>query len=55
MIDAEWGLSEKNRKAKYYQLTPAGRRALAENVTTWTDFAAAVGRVLTSGEAPARA
>jgi transcriptional regulator len=55
LIDAEWGLSEKNRKAKYYQLTPAGRRALAENVTTWTDFAAAVGRVLTSGEAPARA
>jgi PadR family transcriptional regulator, regulatory protein PadR len=55
MIDAEWGLSEKNRKAKYYQLTPEGRRVLAENVTTWTDFAAAVGRVLTSGETPAPA
>jgi PadR family transcriptional regulator, regulatory protein PadR len=55
MIDAEWGLSEKNRKAKYYRLTPQGRRALAANVTTWTDFAKAVGRVLSSTEAPARA
>ena len=55
LIDAEWGLSEKNRKAKYYRLTPQGRRALTQNVTEWTDFARAVGRVLTSANAPARA
>jgi PadR family transcriptional regulator PadR len=54
LIEAEWGLSEKNRKAKYYRLTPQGRRALAANVSTWTDFAKAVGRVLSSAEAPAR-
>jgi transcriptional regulator len=55
LIEAEWGLSEKNRKAKYYKLTPRGRRVLASNVTTWTDFATAVGRVLSSADAPARA
>lgn len=55
LIDAEWGISEKNRKAKYYRLTPKGRRVLAANVTTWTDFATAVSRVLTSADAPASA
>ena len=54
-IDAEWGLSEKNRKAKYYRLTPKGRAALKTNMTLWADFAAAVGRVLTAAEAPTRA
>ena len=54
-IDAEWGLSEKNRRAKYYRLTTKGRQALRANVTTWGSFAEAVGRVLTSSEAPARA
>jgi len=55
LIDAEWGLSEKNRKAKYYRLTPKGRRVLTANVMTWTDFATAVGRVLSSADAPSRA
>src|SRR5215510_6872112 len=55
LIDAEWGLSEKNRKAKYYRLTSKGRRVLTANVTTWTDFALAVERVLTSADAPSRA
>ena len=55
LIDAEWGVSEKNRKAKYYRLTPAGRRTLSESVTTWTDFTKAVARVLSSADAPARA
>ena len=55
LIDAEWGLSEKNRKAKYYRLTPKGRRVLAANVTTWTDFATAVGKVLSSANVPSRA
>src|SRR4029450_3034532 len=37
LIDAEWGLSEKNRKAKYYRLTPKGRRALHPDAHTSTD------------------
>jgi PadR family transcriptional regulator PadR len=54
-IEAEWGLSEKNRRAKYYSLTRKGREALRANLSLWADFAAAVGRVLTSSQAPARA
>jgi PadR family transcriptional regulator PadR len=54
-IEAEWGLSEKNRRAKYYQLTAKGRYALRANLTLWADVAEAVGRVLTSRQAPSRA
>jgi len=54
-IDSEWGLSEKNRRAKYYRLTPAGRQAMKANVSTWGEFAEAVGRVLTSRQSPSRA
>ena len=54
-IDSEWGLSEKNRKAKYYRLTPQGRAALRANATLWNGFAKAVATVLTSSSAPARA
>jgi PadR family transcriptional regulator len=54
-IDSEWGLSEKNRRAKYYRLTPAGRQALRANVPLWVDFAQAVGRVLGAKQAPSRA
>jgi PadR family transcriptional regulator len=54
-IESEWGLSEKNRRAKYYRLTTAGRRALKANVSLWDDFATAVQRVLASTDAPARA
>jgi transcriptional regulator len=41
-IEAEWGLSENNRRAKYYALTPAGRRQLRAEVSDWTRYAAAV-------------
>lgn len=54
-IDAEWGLSEKNRRAKYYRLTTAGRQALKANVSLWGNFAQAVGRVLNANQSPARA
>lgn len=52
-IDAEWGITEKNRRAKYYRLTPAGRRALKESLSLWDDFAQAVARVLGARQAPA--
>lgn len=46
-IAADWGVSENNRRAKFYRLTAQGRRQLAEEQATWERFAAAVGRVLT--------
>lgn len=45
-IDAEWGLSENNRKAKFYQLTPAGRRQLRAESARWARYAEAVFKVL---------
>jgi transcriptional regulator len=54
-IDAEWGLSEKNRRAKYYRLTAAGRQALRANMSLWGNFAQAVSRVLNATQAPQRA
>ena len=45
-IEAEWGLSENNRRAKFYRLTPAGRRELRAQSATWTQYAAAVFKVL---------
>jgi transcriptional regulator len=45
-IESEWGLSENNRKAKYYQLTAAGRRQLRAKSTAWARYSAAVSKVL---------
>jgi len=45
-IRAEWGTSENNRKAKFYELTRAGRRKLADETESWERFSAAVARVL---------
>ena len=45
-IEAEWGMSELNRRAKFYRLTPKGRRQLAAETEQWARFAAAVSKVL---------
>ena len=45
-IDAEWGWSESNRKAKYYRLTPRGRRQLTVEISKWTRYTEAVGMLL---------
>ena len=45
-ITAEWGESENNRRAKYYSLTAAGRRRLADERETWARFSGAVERIL---------
>ncbi|MDQ6830034.1 MAG: PadR family transcriptional regulator [Gemmatimonadota bacterium] len=50
-IESEWGLSENNRKAKYYQLTSAGRQQLRAKAVTWTRYAEAVGKILRTREA----
>ncbi|HEX6976176.1 MAG TPA: PadR family transcriptional regulator [Vicinamibacterales bacterium] len=46
LIEAEWGNSENNRQAKFYSLTKAGRKQLAEETKNWERMAAAVARVL---------
>ena len=45
-IAASWAPSENNRRAKFYRLTAAGRRQLAEESRSWERMAAAIGRVL---------
>lgn len=45
-VAAEWGLSENNRRARYYTLTPAGRRQLRAEEAAWRRYATAVARVL---------
>ncbi|MEO7966624.1 MAG: PadR family transcriptional regulator [Gemmatimonadaceae bacterium] len=48
-IAAEWGASENNRRAKFYELTRSGRRQLAEETDGWRKLTAAVGLVLDMG------
>lgn len=47
-IKAEWGASDNNRKAKFYELTPAGRKQLEVEESTWRKLTAAVGQILES-------
>jgi PadR family transcriptional regulator PadR len=51
-VESEWGLSENNRRAKYYRLTTAGRKQLRAETSTWATFAQAVSQVLTATVAP---
>jgi PadR family transcriptional regulator, regulatory protein PadR len=46
LLAAEWGLSENNRRAKYYRLTAAGRKYLAEETAHWGRMSAAIARVM---------
>ena len=45
-IEAEWGVSENNRRAKYYSITRSGRKLIAQHQQTWDRLSAAVNRVL---------
>src|SRR5688572_170547 len=45
-IDAEWGTSDNNRRARYYRLTAAGRKQLAQETASWEEFVLAVTRIL---------
>ena len=45
-IDTEWRMTENSRRAKYYQLTTAGRRALGQELASWNRFVSAVGLVI---------
>src|SRR4051794_28449193 len=45
-IEAEWGVSELGRRARFYKLTAKGRKQLAAETESWTRLTAAIGRVL---------
>src|SRR6185436_7071397 len=45
-IEAEWGLSENNRRAKFYRLTEEGRRQLESELSSWRAYVMAVSKVL---------
>jgi len=45
-IASFWGTSENNRRARYYRLTPAGRKQLAEQTSRWNQLVRAINRVL---------
>ena len=51
-IDAAWGTSENNRKAKFYSLTPHGHRYLRDGTRTWEAYACAVSKVLGAAQPP---
>jgi PadR family transcriptional regulator, regulatory protein PadR len=46
LVSAKWGVSENNRRAKFYQLTAAGRRRLATETSRWRRMTRAIGLVL---------
>ena len=46
LITSEWGTTDNNRRARYYRLTPAGRRALGAELESWRRFAAGLETVL---------
>jgi len=48
LLNASWGISENNRRAKFYRITRAGRRRLASERTNWSSFSAAVEKILGS-------
>ncbi len=50
LITATWGTSENNRRAKYYSLTRAGEKALADETANWERLASVIGRVLTTSK-----
>ena len=47
-ISAKWGVSTNNRKARFYSLTPAGRKQLTKETTKWNRLTRAIGRILES-------
>jgi DNA-binding PadR family transcriptional regulator len=52
-VASEWRVSERNRKARFYRLTPLGRKALRDEAAEWAGLVAAVGKVLRADQQPA--
>jgi transcriptional regulator len=52
LLDAVWGTTEKNRKAKFYRLTTVGRRRLTAEISKWSRYSKVVRLILTTVGAP---
>lgn len=50
LIDSDWGVSENNRRAKFYKLSAAGRRHLQARITHWSHYVAAVSQLIRRDE-----
>ena len=53
LVEGEWGLSDKGKRAKFYTLTAAGRRQLKTETASWHRYVASVSRLLTATVQPA--
>jgi transcriptional regulator len=53
LVDADWALTENNRRAKYYTLTTKGRQQMRSRVQAWEKYSAAVAQVVRATTAPA--
>lgn len=49
LVESAWGVTEQGRRARYYELTRAGRRQLAEQTSHWLRYAETVTEILTTG------
>jgi PadR family transcriptional regulator, regulatory protein PadR len=54
-LQADWGITENNRRARYYKLTPAGRTYLRTETRNWVQYAGTVTTILTSAPDPSPA
>jgi transcriptional regulator len=52
-VEAEWGVSENNRRARYYSITSQGRKQLRAEINSWGVLSQAIGKVLAASSAPA--
>ena len=52
-VEAKWGVSENNRRARFYKITARGRNRLTDKTAEWKRIAAAMGRILNAGESEA--
>jgi PadR family transcriptional regulator PadR len=52
-VDPKWGISDNNRRARFYKLTPSGRRRLTDKTAEWSRIAAAMARILNPDESEA--
>ena len=53
LLQAVWGVTENNRRARYYKLTPAGRAHLRAETKNWVQYASTVTEILVAKESPA--
>ena len=55
LLAAEWAITDRGRRARYYELTPLGRQALRSQTTAWNDYVSAVQQIIAaSGRKPTR-